>query len=160
MNLVQMLFKHTWVLFIVVTCANALIISKRSKPHIANNPDLEHGYKTIVKSIVIWGNIPWLIMGFGILLGHVPSVLHFFRPMDGNPFIIIWFASVFWIWILSSHWFFFKNGAEILMTHPGIFNQDFKSPMTLKLFWLLSLVGGIIGVIMIFVMDIPIPNYM
>jgi hypothetical protein len=96
-------------------------------------------------------------MGAGILFGGVPSMFHFFRPRDGNPFVLAFFASVFLIWILGTFWLLFRGGADMLVKHPGLFNVDFKSPLMLKLFWFLCLAGGIFGVIMMFTMDVPVP---
>ncbi|MGD9366823.1 MAG: hypothetical protein PVH87_14070 [Desulfobacteraceae bacterium] len=69
--------------------------------------------------IPFWMNIPWIVMGFGCTVGGVPSVWHYFRPSDGNPFVLAWFGSVFFLWIAGTIWLFFQNGAETLAKHPG-----------------------------------------
>jgi hypothetical protein len=146
-------------MFIVVTFANAIIIKIRAKKNIERDPSLKLGYDTIFKGMITWGNIPWIVMGTGILTGNVPTIWHFFRPQDGNPFVIIFFISIFTIWLLGTYWLFVKNGAEMLVKHPGIFRSDFSSHNMVKFFWLLSLAGGIAGVIMMFTMNMPMPNF-
>jgi hypothetical protein len=158
MNFFGLLSKHFWIMFIVVTFANAIIMKIRAKKHIERDPSLKVGYDTIFKGFLIWGNIPWVVIGTGILTGSVPTIWHYFKPQDGNPYVIAFFISIFTVWLLGSYWLFVKNGAEMLVRHPGIFRSDFSSPTKVKLFWVLSLVGGIAGVIMMFTMNIPIPN--
>lgn len=159
MNLFGLLSKYFWIMFIVVTFANAIIIKIRAKKNIERDPSLKLGYDTIFKGMITWGNIPWIVMGTGILTGNVPTIWHFFRPQDGNPFVIIFFISIFTIWLLGTYWLFVKNGAEMLVKHPGIFRSDFSSHNMVKFFWLLSLAGGIAGVIMMFTMNMPMPNF-
>jgi hypothetical protein len=83
---------------------------------------------------------------------------HYIKPKDGNPYVIASFISIFTVWLSGTYWLFVKDGAEMLVRHPGIFRSDFSSPAKVKLFWALSLVGGIAGVIMMFTMNISIPN--
>ena len=158
MNVFNLISQHFWLVFIIITFANAGIMFKRSRAHVATNPELEDGYKSIIKGVMTWGNIPWVVMGAGILFGGVPSIWHYFRPIDGNYFVIGWFISVFLIWFLGTYWLFIKGGAELLVTHPGIFNRDLKSAGAVKLVWLLCLAGGIAGVTMMFLTDVPVPT--
>jgi hypothetical protein len=159
MDLFEFISKHFWVMFIIVTFANAIIMKIRSKKYFEADPSLKSGYDTIFKGIITWGNIPWIIMGAGIITGHVPSIFQYFRPQDGNPFVIAFFISIFLIWILGTYWLFVKDGAEILVKHPGIFNYNFSSPTIVKLFWILCLAGGVAGVAMMFTMNAPLPNF-
>ncbi|MBN1907548.1 MAG: hypothetical protein JW927_20880 [Deltaproteobacteria bacterium] len=158
MNLFGLLSKHFWILFIVVTFANAIIMKIRTRKHIERDPSLKVGYDIIFKGFLIWGNIPWVVMGAGILTGRVPTIWHYFKPQDGNPYIIAFFISIFIVWLLGTYWLFVKNGADLLVSHPGIFRSDFSSSTKVKLFWVLSLIGGIAAVIMIFSMNLPILN--
>ena len=146
-------------MFIVVTFANAIIMKMRVKKQIEADPSLKSGYDTIFKGFITWGNIPWVVMGAGIITGSVPTIFHYFSPQDGNPFVIAFFMSVVLIWILGTYWLFVKDGAEMLVKHPGIFNYDFSSPTIVKLFWILCLAGGVAGVAMIFTMNTQIPNF-
>ena len=118
---------------------------------------MEEGYQKIIKGFVTWGNIPWIVMGIGCVMGGVPSVFHFFRPRDGNPYVLAFFASVFLIWIMGTYWLLFQGGAKMLVKHPGLLNVDCKSPTMLKIFWFLCLAGGVFAVIMMFTQDIPVP---
>lgn len=159
MNIFGLLAKHFWIMFIVVTCANALIMKRRSKVKIEKDPSLKEGYDKIFKGFITWGNIPWIIMGAGIVTGSVPTIFHYFRPTDGNPYVIAFFISVFIIWILGTCWLFLKNGADMLVKHPGIFKFDFSSPAMVKLFWFLCLASSIAGAALLFTIRTPLPNF-
>ena len=156
MELFTIMTKWFWAAFILVTFLNAGIFRYRARTYITAAPELAEGYATLIRGFVIWGNIPWVVMGIGCVLGGVPSVFHFFRPRDGNPFVLAFFASVFLIWILGTFWLLFRGGAEMLVKHSGLFNVNVTSPHMLKLCWFLCLAGGIFGVIMMFTRDIPV----
>lgn len=151
------LFKYSWVMFIVVTCINAAIYKIRSKSHVDANPDLAAGYAKLIKGYLLWLNIPWVIMGVGCTIGGLPSAFHFFNPQDGNPFVLAWFGSIFMLWILGTYWLFFKKGAEALVKYPGALNHDISSPLVLKLLWCVCLLGGIAGVVMMWTQITPTP---
>lgn len=158
MEVFGLISKWFWALCILVTFINGAIFNFRAKKHIKLNPKLEEGYKKIIKGFVIWGNIPWVVMGIGCTIGKVPTVWHYFNPKEGNPYILAFFASVFIVWILASYWMFFRDGAVELVNYPGIFNHDFKNPTMVKLVWLACLLGGIFGVFMMYTQNIPLPK--
>lgn len=150
--------KYFWILCVVVTYLNAGLFWLKSRKYIDEKPELESGYRTLIKGFAVWGNIPWLVMGLGITTGGVPSTWDYFRPKDGNPWVISWFASVFGIWALGTYWLIVRSGAEMLAEHPGMFNVDLKSPRTIKLIWLACLAGGVLGAIMMFTQEVPLPK--
>jgi len=145
------IFKNAWVLFILVTVLNAFMLKARSKKMIDQQPDLQAGYGQIFKGYLIYLNIPWIVMGVGVLFGGVPSVFSFFRPRDGNVFVLAFHASVVILWILSIWWLYFNGGAEFLVKYPGVFNQDIKSPNFLKLYCALALAGGVLAMLFMWI---------
>jgi hypothetical protein len=81
--------RHAWAMFIVITCLNAATWRWRARRHIAVNPALAPGYRRLIRSWLVFGNVPWVVMGLGIVFGGV---------------VAFWVASVYWI--------FFRRGAE------------------------------------------------
>lgn len=167
MKFFSLMAKYFWLIAIAVTCINWFSFKKRVQKHIAENQQLAEGYEALLKGYLVWMNIPWIVMGFGCTIGGVPSVLHYFRPRDGNPFVLAWFGSVFFLWIAGTFWLFFKNGAETLAKHPGAieFRTGFKgkhisNPTMIKALWLLCLVCGIIGFVILWTKNIPPPNFL
>ena len=152
---VALLFRHAWVIFIAVTVANALIGKFRSRRYIRERPELADGYRKLFRGILIWENLPWILMGFAVESGGVRDMFSFFRPRDGNPFVSAWFTLIIAEWILGFWWLFFQRGAEFLVAHPGFMRYEAKSPTTLKVFYCLTILGGIIGFTMMWTMNIP-----
>ncbi len=148
-----------WVLAIAVTFANVAFFKRRSVRQIKVNPDLSEGYAKLLRGYVFWLNIPWVVMGIGCTIGGVPTVWHYFRPSDGNIYVLAWFGAVFLLWILGTYWLLFQGGAEMLVKHPGAFRTDINSPTIIKLLWLACLAGGVVGVIFMWTMNIPVPPF-
>jgi len=116
----------------------------------AQNPALEPGYRKLVRGWLIYGSVPWLIMGAGILAGSVPSTVYYLNPRNG-PFVIAFYTSVIALWVLSFYWLFFRGGAEELIAHPGLLNFPSQNPLWVKALFLLSVGGGIVALlVMIF----------
>jgi hypothetical protein len=139
------IFDNGWVLFILITVFNSFYLKARSQKIIAEKPDLQEGYDQLFKGYLTYLNIPWVVMGIGVLFGGVPGVFGFFNPRDGNIFVLAFHATVVILWILSIWWIYFKGGAEFLVKYPGVFNQDIKSPILLKVLFAVMLIGGIFG---------------
>ena len=166
MGLFDPVSKYFWLIAIIVTGINWLIFRKRAQKHMKENPQLAEGYAALFRGYIVWMNIPWVVMGIGCTVGGVPSVWHYFRPRDGNPYVLAWFGSVFFLWVLGTFWLFFRDGAETLVRHPGAMefryglkSKDITNPILIKALWLLALAGGIVGVVVMWVMDIPMPNF-
>jgi len=149
---VEPFIKHVWALFIVVMIVNALIMRIRSRRYIAADPSLQEGYRKLFWGIMIWGNIPWIIMGIGLETGCVPSMENFLRPWDGNPFVVGLLASIYFTLALGTYWILVRGGAEMISRHPGQFflYYDFQSPREVKAVWCIFLAAGI-GAVFFFI---------
>ena len=142
------LFKHAWLLFIIVTCINAYYLKFHSKKNIEQNPFLEDGYEKIFRGYLIYLNIPWVMMGIGMIFGDFRSVFDFlFGVRSGNPFILLFFGSVLALWILTVVWIYFQGGAEFLIQHPGAIRTMTKSPIEIKIYVALMLLGGVFALV-------------
>lgn len=155
------IFNHFWVMFIVVTIANGLIWKSKSKKYIAEKPERKDGYDSLIKGFLIYGNIPWVIIGIGMLTGMTKNMFEFFNPSQMNPIVIVFFLSIIFLWIIGSYWIYFNGGAEKLVDHPGMITQTEKGNekfevMKVKLVWGLGILGGIFGIYMMYNQDLPI----
>lgn len=161
----EILFKHAWVIFIAMTIANGIILKNRSKKYIAQNPDLEKGYEKYVKGVFFYGNIPWVVIMIGNLSGMTQSLFEYFNPKAMNPIVLIFHFTIILIWVLGIRWIYFKNGAEFIEDHPGLFQTSSFEGSTnvtanqVKLFFPLMLLGGVIGMVMMWIVDIPVFIY-
>jgi hypothetical protein len=136
--------QYFWLLAIVVTCANGVILWRRAQANIAARPELEVGYRRLILGWLIYGSIPWIVMGVGVVFGGVGGVFMYFSPKNG-PYVIAWYATIVVLWVLSAVWLFFMQGVEQLIEHPGMLNLPSKNPRVVKAFFLVCLAGGIIG---------------
>ena len=166
MEFFNLISKYFWLLAILTTCINLVIFRKRAQKYIIENQQLENGYAALFKGYLVWMNIPWIVMGIGCTIGGISTVWQYFRPRDGNPYVLAWFGSVFFLWTAGTFWIFFKDGAETLARHPGAIEfryglkrKDITSPLAIKALWLLCMAGGIVGVVMMWTMDIPLPTF-
>lgn len=161
----EILFRHSWILFIAVMFINAFIIRIRAKQYIDINPELKEGYGKMFKNFLIYGNIPWIIMGIGDTTGLTNNTFEFFSPRQLNPIVLTFHATVIVLWILGSYWIYFNNGAEFLAKHPGFFNfgeqskTDNLNKNKVRFFWALMMLGGIAGEIMMWNMNIVTPTF-
>jgi hypothetical protein len=151
------MFQHAWVLFIVVTCANGAIWWSRGKKEMAEHPELEEGYRSLIRGWLLYGNLPWVVMGVGIVFGGVPSVFHYFDPRNG-PYVIAWYVTVVALWIVTAYWVFVRDGAEALIRHPGLLNLPTQEPWAVKALLVLMLAGGIAGLTMMILGYAPTPR--
>jgi hypothetical protein len=149
--------RYFWALAIGMSFLNAAILKARSVRHVERDPALQPGYDTLIRGYLTWMNIPWVVMGLGVLVGGVPSVWQFFQPRDGNPFVLAWFASVFALWVVSADWIFRRGGAELIATHPGVLSYNVSSSCVVKFFWVMCLIGGVAGFTMMWTQKIPLP---
>lgn len=149
-------FRYVWIGFMAVGFFNGLGYWMRARRVAGENPELADGCRTMAKGFMIWLNIPFAVTGFGCLTGHVPSVLHFFRPQDGNPYVLAFYAATVLLWVLVFHWLFLRGGAELLAPQSGASPSRFGGPTGIKLLYFLMVAGGIAGVIIVVKLDLPV----
>ena len=161
MDLFVLLFRHSWVLFIVVTCINGAVFYWRTRRESREHPELAGGYATLVRGWFFWGNLPWVVMGLGVMVGGIQTTFHFFVPRQGDPWVLAWFASLAAIYVLGTYWIFFRGGAAMLARHYGIFSSAARStsPGVVKTYYLMMIVPGIAAMVMMFLWNPPLPLF-
>lgn len=112
--------RYFWIVFIIAAIINTFIVRRRSKKHIAKSPELAVGYEKLFRGMIIFGNLPSIIMGIGILTGLACSMFDYFQPNSLNPIVLIFHFSIIALWILSIWWIYFNRGAEFIEKHPGL----------------------------------------
>ena len=145
-----LLFRHFWLIFIVVTVINGYTWWSRVQETIRTKPELAAGYRHLYHGYLLWGNIPWVLMGLGILSGQVPSMFEFLRPGDGNPFVTIWYAVMGVLLVLGTYWLYFGGGAETLERHPGMCMVPQWSANKIRLWWIGLVVWNVAIATMLF----------
>ena len=150
--------KWLWVPMILVTLLNYGILSSRAQTMVQGDPVRQAGYAHLLKVYYFSSLLPFIVMGIGIVFGGVPTMFHFFRPQDGNPFVLAFFATSFMLWILGVYWVYFRGGAQTLARHPGVITKS-ENPLLIKLMVLFGLVAGIAAVFMLYQLDFPVDAF-
>lgn len=153
-----LLSRWFWVLFVFATISNAVLWWRRGAPYRREHPELEPGYRTLVRGLLVWGDLPWLVMGAGILVGRVPSIFSYFNIPAGGPWVGAFHGSLILVWALGTYWMLLRGGAETFVRHPGLLNRPIDDPVVIKGAWLLSVSVGILAVIVASLGVIRVPE--
>jgi|SRR6185437_3799905 len=151
--------KTFWLIAIGITCINAYVLRFRAAAEIARNPKLKEGYDRLLKGYLICLNLPWLVMGLGILMGGARGVTDYFYPRSGNPYVLAFHVTIVALSGLMIFWVYLGDGAEFLVRYPGVMRADIQSPLVLKFLLALILVGEIIGEIAMWSRALPILDH-
>ena len=137
----ELIARYFWLICIAITCLNAFIWWHRSQPELAKTPHLAASYRRLILGWVIFGNIPWLVMGVGILFGGVPGFFHYLNANNG-PFVIAWYVSMVALWLLGAWWLFARRGAEQIVEHRALLRVPVEKPEHVKAWFLASVALG------------------
>ena len=158
---IEFIFRNFWIFFIFVTILNALILKVRSGKYIKESPQLEEGYNKFFRGILIYGNIPWVIMGVGNLTNITNNIFQYFYPRSLNPMVLIFHTSILFIWVSGAIWIYKKQGAAFIEQHPGFFksnglggSKDLTAKQV-KTFYPIMILGGVIAMAMMWVGFFP-----
>ena len=102
---------------------------------IDEKPELEAGYRSLHRGSLVWMNVPWALMGLGIVTGRVSSVHEYLIPSAGNPNVKLWWFVIGALAAWGTFWMF-TGGAQRLAQHPGLLFVPRGSPKRIKLIWL------------------------
>lgn len=157
MELFDIFSRYFWLFALGTTAVNYPIMRSRLSRLDLDSQERDT-YELLLRNYFTWSNLPWIVMAAGSIVGHVPSVWHYFRPQDNNPWVLAWFASIFLLWFLCSYWLFLRGGAELLARRPQVFNLAATSPALVKVYWLVCLGGGVLGMVLMYTMNAPAPT--
>jgi hypothetical protein len=131
--------QYVWVILVVGMLIGIPIHWRGVRPHIEAHPELLAGYRRLIYWRTFWLSLPWLVMGLGFIVGGVPSLAHFLRPMIGGPFVWAFWGVWFTEFLLLGYWSIWCGGAEALIAHPGVMGDGTDSVQRMK--WFL---GGLV----------------
>ena len=132
----ELIPKYFWIVLIVASVYNLLASQARIERGLKPGNELAEGYRRLFRGVLIWSNIPWVLMGVGILAGQVGSIFEFTMPSHGNPYVVFWFLAVAAELALGTWWLLLAGGAETLEKHPGVYMIPMWTAKTLKRVWL------------------------
>jgi hypothetical protein len=155
----QFFLKHFWFFGILTTFANGGMFWWRARGKMAAYPELADEIKDTIRGFVLLFSFPWVVMGFGIVVGGVPTMFHFFNPKDLNPFVLAFHAATLADIALIARWIYLGGGTEFMVEHREIFWKMSASPAAIKFSNALLIVIGIVVEIAMWVIDFPVPEF-
>jgi hypothetical protein len=113
------------------------------------NEAIKQKYLQLFVLYAIWLNLPWLVMGAGILSGGAHGVLDYLVPSSGNLTVVFWWGLFLAMNFTIAIWVFFAGGAEKLEKFPGLPTLLSGTAAKIKIFTsvcfiLVNLVAGVL----------------
>src|ERR1700739_1905370 len=114
MDFFSLLSRNFWLIALVVTGLNCWMAERRLR-NLEIHEDIGWPERvSLLHRFQLFSAIPWLVMGWGELVGGVPNVWAYFRPQDGDPYVTTWFVCIFLMSLASAYWVLFSGGARRL----------------------------------------------
>jgi hypothetical protein len=103
-------------------------------------------------------------MGVGQVSGATPNVWYYFRPQDGNLFVLAWLAVAFLLSVTYAWWVVFAGGAQRvrelnLMAALGQQRSKPPSERTIKVFAVGTLLVFPGWLYLVVSMNAPLPKW-
>jgi hypothetical protein len=109
----RLVFAYFGVIGLAITAAN-YVKARRGLDAAALSPDRKAAGQRYLRTFFIMSAIPLAVMGLGQQLGYTPTLLHYFRPQDGNPFVFAWLAVIFLQACVLAWWVVLADGAAAI----------------------------------------------
>ncbi|WP_133166843.1 hypothetical protein [Solimicrobium silvestre] len=161
MNLFNLFGHYFWVISIVVSL-QVFWQSGAVRERCKSDVEFAIDDSKVRWKLFLWMCAPWFAMGIGQRFGGVPTVWHFLKPGDGNPWVALFFLSVFGCWLLAAYWVYLRDGANAIVEHQlirinGLTGQVKLTPNKVKLVVALMLIGGIAAALTMFSNHMVVP---
>jgi len=115
------LARHFWLAFVLVTIANIAVLFKSARARFEEDEKLFEDSKRLLYGFAFFGNVPWLLLGYGLETGRMSSVFEIFNGA-GNPFVEMWVLVLAALLGLGTAWIFWGGGAGALARVASRFN--------------------------------------
>lgn len=114
------LFDYGWLILPLIMPLLAVFYLMVGQKYIRQNPDLKAGYNRIFFWYGGVASIPFIFMAYEIMVSNLGMIYNLLEPDFINPSVMgTWISSII-LDVLFFYWIFFKNGAKMLYSHPGI----------------------------------------
>jgi hypothetical protein len=156
MEIINFIKKYLWLIGIMFTFLNIVIISFRLKKSKLTEEDKTDARKTLKIYSVCLG-IPWIVMGISSYFGKIDNFIIFFKAIPFDIWVWLFYFSLLIVWSVGFYWIFFKDGANKLIKYKGIlWRNTFKSVLVTKLAYIGMIIGAILAIIILTVIDFKI----
>lgn len=122
-----------------------------------------HEARKYIRSFSVLSSLPWIVVGFGQVLGFTPSIWYYFRPQDGNPFVVAWLVLIVLLTFSVCGWLLLGGGARKvvdlkLVEAFGKSRRGSPTVLAVKLYAVLSLAVIPLWIWGVLTMNAPIPK--
>src|SRR5688572_6295801 len=103
MNLSKFVSQYFWLIFIGVAAINYLMIDRFDAS--GENSHIDRRLRRTYLGW-LWGLscVPWLVAGYGQLVGGLPNVWALFRPQDRNAYVWAFYAAILVVYVVVGYW--------------------------------------------------------
>jgi nitrate reductase NapE component len=138
----RLISEYFWIACLGVTWFNA----ERAKRRVTERglpDDQMREAEVYIRRFALLASLPWIVVGVGQVAGSTPTIWYYFRPQDGNPFVLAWLVLVALLNGALSAWILLGGGARkiVQLGLADVFGRRrLKSPSVLvvKLYAVLS----------------------
>ncbi|MEO5823839.1 MAG: hypothetical protein ABIT71_25315 [Vicinamibacteraceae bacterium] len=109
----RLVFAYFWAIGLAITAAN-YVKARRSLDAAMLSPDRKAAGQRYLRTFAIMSAIPLAVIGLGQQLGYTPTVFHYFRPQDGNPFVFAFLTLSFLQACVLAWWVVLADGAATI----------------------------------------------
>jgi hypothetical protein len=111
-NLFILIGRYFWAICLAISAYQYVVGVRSLASKDRTDPRVSEAAIGLRRWIAVAMALPWVVMGWGILVGGVPNIWYFLRPQDRNPYVLAWFGSIFAITLYFAFWVFFLEGAQ------------------------------------------------
>jgi hypothetical protein len=120
MSFDDLFFKHFWLLLVLIHTINGIVLKFSVRKYIRTDSRLKKGYRDYLKGWFIIGNLPWLVIGVGVLTGLINNTFDGIDFTLNNVVSVVFLVTITAIWCAGVVWIYVKDGAKFLERHPGL----------------------------------------
>lgn len=111
-NLFSFIGRYFWAVCLAICAYNYVLGMRTVGSRGPSDPSASPAAISLRRWFAVAGALPWVVMGWAIMIGGVPNIWYFFRPQDRNPYVLAWFATLFILAFGFAFWVFLLEGAE------------------------------------------------
>jgi len=139
----QFFSRYFWAIAIGISLINYVIGRRRIVTASGLNEIQQSETLGLFGRLYLLSDVPWLVMGWGVLFGGVPSVFSFFRPQDHNPYVTYWYGSLLLLAVANALWIMLADGARRVreLQQLGVFGARQKNSATPE--WSIKLLAAL-----------------
>lgn len=149
----EIIFNYFWVFLIVFGIINGLSWKRNLLKERTLSDEEEFEFDSLIKGFIIWGTLPWIIMGITSFVFGVSDFRFLVFPNEVSKAYLVFYVTVILLNGYTFIWINFLGGAEKLARYPGIMNHKSAKPISYKLLSYLGILANVAFFVMVYYMD-------